>query len=128
MQLAYTILYVENVEQTLNFYEAAFNLKRKMLHESGDYGELDTGPTTLSFSSLKLMKDIGKNPSTPQKGNPSFEIAFTTKDVEEALKTAIAKGAELVQNPMEMPWGQTTAYVNDPNGFLVEICISVGEP
>ncbi len=127
MQLAYTILYVQNVEQTLTFYETAFDLKRKMLHESGDYGELDTGATTLSFSSLELMKNMGKNPRSQRAGNPSFEIAFTTTDVERALKKALAAGAELVQGPQDMPWGQTTAFVNDANGFLVEICTPIGD-
>ena len=126
MQFAYTILYVENVEKTLEFYEKAFGHTRKMLHESGDYGELDTGGTTLSFSSLQLMKQIGKNPSIPIKGNPSFEIAFTTKDVGGALKAAVNAGAELVQDEQKIPWGQTTAYVSDINGFLVEICTPIG--
>lgn len=126
MQFAYTILYVEHVEKTLEFYEKAFGFKRKMLHESGDYGELDTGTTTLSFSSLQLMEQIGKNPSSPTKGSPSFEIAFTTKDVSGILKTAVEAGAELVQEEQEMPWGQTTAYVSDMNGFLVEICTPMG--
>ena len=96
-----------------------------MLHESGDYGELDTGGTTLSFSSLKLMEDLGKHPSKVKAGNPSFEIAFETDDVPAALATALAAGAELVQDAEEMPWGQTTAYINDNNGFLVEICSPV---
>ncbi len=122
MQLAYTILYVENVEKSLSFYEKAFGLTRKMLHESGDYGELDTGATTLSFSSRRLMEELGKSPARPQKGRPAFEVAFTTPDVETALKTALAAGAEPVQEAQDMPWGQTTAYVCDPDGFLVELC------
>ena len=49
MQLAYTILYVENVAASLAFYSAAFGLERKFLHESGDFGELATGTTTLAL-------------------------------------------------------------------------------
>ena len=126
MQLAYTILYVENVVQTLAFYEEAFGLKQKMLHESGDYGELDTGNTTLSFSSLALMEQIGKSPSRPIEGKPCFEIAFTTEDVGLKLRQALKAGAVLVQDVEEMPWGQTTAYVTDINGFLVELCTPIG--
>ena len=125
MQLAYTILYVENVPATLEFYQKAFGFKQKMLHESGDYGELDTGQTTLSFSSLSLMKDLGKNPSKPQKDHPCFEIAFAANDVPNAYEQAIKFGARSVQEPAEMPWGQTTAYVTDLNGFLVEICTPI---
>jgi lactoylglutathione lyase len=122
MKLRYTILYVEDVAESLSFYETAFNLARKMLHESGDYGELDTGATSLSFSSLRLMAELGKNPARPERGRPSFEIAFETDDVGAAYARAIAAGAQPVQDPEDMPWGQTTAYVRDRDGFLVEIC------
>ena len=126
MQLKYTILYVHNVADTLAFYEAAFGLKRAMLHESGDYGELDTGATKLSFSSLELMKQLGKSPGRANVTSPTFEIAFETPDVTAALERAVQAGATMVQEVREEPWGQTTAYVSDPNGFLVEICSPVG--
>ncbi|MEL6322083.1 MAG: VOC family protein [Cyanobacteria bacterium J06626_14] len=125
MKLKYTILYVENVSATLNFYEQSFGLQTKMLHESGDYGELDTGETTLAFSSLKLISDLGKNPIEADPSTPVFEIAFETQDVQKWLDQAIKSGAVLVQNIREEPWGQTTSYVSDPNGFLIEICSPV---
>ncbi|CCN38325.1 putative Glyoxalase/Bleomycin resistance protein/Dihydroxybiphenyl dioxygenase [Vibrio nigripulchritudo MADA3029] len=125
MKLKYTILYVENVEQTLEFYENAFGLKRAMLHEGGDYAELDTGNTTLSLSSLDLMNRLGKGAQRPTKGKPNFEIAFETDDVAGSLQKALDAGAELVQPVEEMPWGQTTSYVHDINGFLIEICSPV---
>lgn len=126
MNFGYTILYVENVAETLAFYEKAFGFKTKFLHESQDYGELDTGSTTLSFSSIELMKQIGKNPHHNNAKNPSFEIAFTTKDVPQALDKAIKAGASLIQPAEDMPWGQTTAYVADNNNFLVELCTPMG--
>ncbi len=126
MQFAYTILYVEDVAATLAFYEKAFGFKQKMLHESGDYGELETGATTISFSSLRLMREIGKNPRPPLAGTPSFEIAFTANNVAKAFAKAVEAGAKPVQPPEQMPWGQTTAYVTDINGFLVEICTPIG--
>ncbi|MCZ4282505.1 VOC family protein [Kiloniella laminariae] len=125
MHLRYTILYVDNVSETLDFYIKAFGFTEKMRHESGDYGELETGSTTLSFSSRKLMEQLGKSPDRPDISRPVFEIAFETENVPLALETAIKAGATLVQKVEEMPWGQTTAYVGDPNGFLIEICSSV---
>lgn len=125
MQLRYTILYVENVGKTLAFYEKAFGLKRAMLHECGDYGELETGNTKLAFSSTKLMNDLGKSTGKPDTKRPVFEIAFETEDVQSALNRALAEGASLVQGIREEPWGQTTSYVSDENGFLIEICSPV---
>ncbi|QIQ20816.1 VOC family protein [Zophobihabitans entericus] len=125
MKLGYTILYVNNVLKTLNFYQKVFGFEIKFLHESGDYGELNTGNTTLSFSSIDLMEQLGKNPGKPHPDSPCFEIAFITENVEETLQAALTAGAELIQAPEKMEWGQTVAYISDPNGFLIEICTEV---
>lgn len=125
MKFRYTILYVDDVTKTIEFYERAFGLQRKMIHESGDYGELTTGETSLSFSSKTLMKQIGKAPGDVDPSAPTFEIAFETEEVATNLKRALEAGATLVQDAEEMPWGQTTAYVRDLNGFLVELCTAV---
>lgn len=125
MQFRYTILYVDDVTKTIEFYERAFGLQRKMIHDSGDYGELATGDTSLSFSSKALMKQIGKSPGDVDASSPTFEIAFETEDVAAILKRALEAGATLVQDVKEMPWGQITAYVRDNNGFLVELCTAV---
>jgi len=122
MKLGYTILYVEDVRRSLDFYAQAFGLTVKFLHDSGDFGELDTGSTTLAFSSRKLMTELHKNPQTANAKAPCFEIAFTTDDVAAAVALAVAAGAPLMQPPEQMPWGQTVAYVADLDGFLVEIC------
>lgn len=127
MKLRYTILYVKDVPSTLSFYERAFSQTRTMLHEGGDYGELATGETKLAFSSLELMQSIGKSPGRAANQSPCFEIAFETLDVRSALDQAIEAGATLVQDVEEMPWGQSTGYVKDPDGFLIEICSPVGQ-
>lgn len=128
MIFRYTIIYVHNVLETLTFFEAAFGFKTLFLHDSKDYGELDTGQTKLAFSSIELMQSLGKSPATEPVKNPSFEIAFETDDVAGTLAKAVKAGAELVQEPAEMPWGQTTAYVRLPEGILIEICTAVQAP
>lgn len=125
MKFKYTILYVENVRKTLDFYVTAFGLQQKMLHESGDYGELDTGSTVLAFSSLELMESLSKAPKKARLDAPVFEIAFESDNVEMALEQAIQAGAKPVQPATQMPWGQTVGYVSDQNGFLIEICTKV---
>ncbi|MEM1022313.1 MAG: VOC family protein [Myxococcota bacterium] len=127
MKLRYAILYVRDPAASLAFYEAAFDLKRRMLHPDGDYGELETGSTRLGFSALGLMAQLGKDVAPADPHRPSFELAFETEDVGEALKRALDAGAVLVQEAQDMPWGQTTSYVRDPDGFLVEICSPVAK-
>ncbi len=128
MIFRYTILYVDDVAASLDFYEQAFGMRRQFLHESGDFGELATGETRLAFSSKALMRQLGKEPGMPDPKRPVFEIAFETDDVGKALAQAVSAGANLVQDVREEPWGQTTSYVSDPDGYLVEICSPVQFP
>ncbi|WP_027182733.1 VOC family protein [Desulfovibrio inopinatus] len=126
MIFKYTIFYVDDVAATLEFYTNAFGLEKSFLHESGQYGELETGTTRLAFSSTSLMQQLGKNPKAPTPNAPTFEIAFETDDVAGALAQALKAGATLVQDVRHEPWGQTTAYIHDLNGYLVELCSPVG--
>ena len=125
MQFGYTILYVDDVPATLAFYGQAFGLTTRYTHESGSYGELETGATALAFVSHALLRQIGKTPEPPVLDKPTSEIAFVTDDVAAAVKRAVDAGAKPVQEPTAMPWGQTIAYVGDCNGFLVEICTPI---
>lgn len=126
MQLGYTILYVDDVRQSVDFYERAFGLRRKFVAETGDFAELDTGSTSLAFCSHALLRQMGKSTAKPQVAAPCFEIALVTPDVPAALQTALNAGATLVQPPQTMDWGQTVAYVADLNGFQVELCTPMG--
>lgn len=128
MIFRYTIFYVDDVAAAVDFYERAFGLKRAFLHETGDYGEIATGETRLAFSSTALMRRLGKAPGAQDADSPVFEIAFETDDVAAAFDRAVAAGAEPVQAVREEAWGQTTSYVRDPHGYLVEICSAVQSP
>jgi lactoylglutathione lyase len=106
MKFRYTILYVEDVADTMAFYGSAFGFKTRMLHESGDYGELDTGATVLAFSSRRLMRELGKSPAEADPQRPVFEVALETDDVAGAVARAVAAGASSIREPAEMPWAR----------------------
>ncbi|MGZ3920389.1 MAG: VOC family protein [Bacteroidia bacterium] len=125
IKFAYTILYVENVTASIEFYEKAFGFKRKFIADTNEYGELLTGETTLSFASTKLAKtNLSKGFLESQVEEKPFamEIAFTTDNVQHTIDVAIKAGAILVESPKTKPWGQTVAYLKDPGGFLIEVC------
>ena len=127
MRFRYTILYVADLQATLGFYERAFGLKPRLVHDMG-YAELDTGATVLAFMAQDALRSMGKTPGAPSQAMPAFEIAFEVDDVQAAFDTAVAGGAKAVTAPKDMPWGQTISYVADPDGFLVEICSVVVHP
>lgn len=125
MKLGYTIIYVPDVQTSLDFFERAFGLKRKYYHESGDYGELDTGETTLSFTSHKLGKlclPDGYVEASASVKPLGMEIALVTPHVKETYAKAVAAGATEILEPAAKPWGQEISYIRTPDGILVEIC------
>jgi lactoylglutathione lyase len=130
MKLGYTIVYVPNVARSLLFFVKAFGMKQKFIHESGDYGELDTGETTLAFAShvLGAMNFADGYVAASESPKPlGVEIALVTTDVQKAHASAIANGATELSPPKDKPWGQTVSYVRSPDGILVELCTPVGD-
>lgn len=128
MQFAYAILYVPDVGASLDFWETAFGLTRRFLHESGDYGELETGATALAFAAHGLgdMNFPGGHVAAHESARPlGFEIALVTADVAAAHARAVAAGAREMAAPVMKPWGQVVSYVRCPDGVLVELCTAM---
>jgi lactoylglutathione lyase len=124
MRFAYAIAYVRDVERSVTFYEQAFGLQRRFIDESGQYAEMETGETTLSFASNELGASNlpgGFRRNDPAEPPAGIEIAFVAGDVDAAFRLALEAGATKVAEPKTKPWGQTVAYVRDPDGVLVEI-------
>jgi len=128
MKLGYTVIYVPDVPASLVFFEQAFGLTRKFLHESKAYGELDTGATTLSFAAHELgdINFPGGHVHADRSAQPlGFEVAFVTSDVQAAHTRAVQAGAIELAEPQVKPWGHTVSYVRCPDGVLVELCSQV---
>jgi uncharacterized glyoxalase superfamily protein PhnB len=128
MKFGYTIIYVTSVEDTLVFYENAFGLARRFLHESGEYGELETGGTILAFASHTMGTDnLGHGYTKVSLFDKpiGIEIGFVTEDVEADFHRAVEGGALMLKMPEQKPWGQTVAYVRAPEGTVIEICSPV---
>ena len=131
MKFAYTLVYVADVAASLAFFERAFGLPPRFLHESGAYGEVDTGPgtTTLAFVDHATARDSVQHDYVAADASPQplgMEIGFTVADVPAAYERAVAAGAHPLAAPVTKPWGQTVAYVRCPDGTLVELCTAMG--
>ncbi|HEX3140607.1 MAG TPA: VOC family protein [Rhizobacter sp.] len=129
MKLGYTIVYVSDVAASLDFFERAFGLPRRFLHESGSYGELETGTTALGFAQHATARgNLGHDyvAADASERPLGVELGLVTADVAAACTRALKAGAALLAPPSTKPWGQTVAYLRCPDGTLVELCTEVG--
>ena len=125
MKFGYTIVYDTSVTEALTFYRAAFGFETRFLHDSNQYGELETGATVLAFATHEMgeMNLGGKYQKTdPQAAPLGIELAFVSDNVAAAYARAVAAGAIPIKAPVEKPWGQIVAYVRAKEGSLIELC------
>ncbi|MHC8314043.1 VOC family protein [Pseudomonas sp. LB3P31] len=128
MKFGYLIIYVPDVPSSLKFFNSAFGLTTRFLHESNTYGELETGETALAFAADELAEmnfssgHIAAHSSAKPLG---MEVALVTDDVPAAHAKAVSAGAKEIAAPLVKPWGQTVSYVRCPDGTLVELCTPI---
>ena len=105
------------------------SLKTRFLHESGLYGELETGTTALAFVAHEV--GAGNFPGGYARADKpalplGVEVVLVTETLAAAYKQAVAAGAVSLSQPEEKPWGQVVSYVRCPDGTLVELCTPMG--
>lgn len=124
MKMKYTILYVNDVEASIHFYQHVLGFPIKLRVES--YVEFDTGDVTLSINSRQDVKEaLGLPVPEANQAAHTFEIGFVVDDVEQTIASMKEKGVSIIKEPAKKPWGQTVAYVSDPDGHFIEICDAV---
>ncbi|KAA0547678.1 VOC family protein [Bacillus sp. BGMRC 2118] len=121
LSMKYVILYVNDFEKSMRFYRDILQLPVKGEH--GTYVEFDTGFTTLSMNTRESFKEItGLDTPEAIQRSQTFELGFVTSDVAETIEKLRRQGVEVIVEPVTKPWGQTVAYVADPDGHYIEIC------
>lgn len=124
MQLRWAIVYVRDVEASAAFYERAFGLGLRFITETKEYAEMETGATALGLASTHMAATNFPEPireNDPKAAPAAFEIGFEVEDVAAAYARAVEAGATPLAEPVGKPWGQTVAYLRDPDGILVEL-------
>jgi lactoylglutathione lyase len=123
-KLGWIIVYVPDVNAALDFYERAFALRRTFVNPPADFGQLGTGQTALAFASqARAEHEIGGPYKLPDPGADPFnvEICLVFDDPVAAFRHAVASGCAPLVEPSAKPHGQTTGFVRDPWGTLIEI-------
>jgi predicted enzyme related to lactoylglutathione lyase len=105
VKLGYVLLYVDDVKATVAFYERAFGLSQRFLHESGTYAELETGATALGIvdAGFAAAGGVAFHKVTPGAQAPGIEVGLVADDVNSAYATALAAGAVAVVAPHRKP-------------------------
>ena len=126
MELVSVRVITGDVSRLVAFYEKATALSAAWATE--DFAELATpGGATLAIAGTRTVPLFAPGAARPGE-NHSAIIEFLVADVDEVHRNLVAAlpDADFVAGPTNMPWGNRSLLVRDPDGNLVNFFTPVG--
>jgi lactoylglutathione lyase len=128
MRILHTMLRVNNLEDSLSFYCDLLGMKllRQKEYPGGEFTLAFVGYADESESAvIELTYNWGKSDYTL--GDAYGHVALGVDDIYATCEAIKAKGGKVVREPGPMKHGSTViAFVEDPNGYKVELIQSKG--
>ena len=113
-------LFTEDLQQTKEFYQRVFGLP---IHfEDPDSTVFKFGDTLINLLNITEANELiepGKV-ANRESGN-RFVFTIGVDDVDAMCVELVNRGVELLNGPMDRPWGIRTASFMDPAGYIWEI-------
>jgi predicted enzyme related to lactoylglutathione lyase len=128
ISVKYTFLEVDDHEAALAFYRDALGLEVRQDVAMENARWLTVGhPSQPDFSLVLQTVGVARSPEDAQalrellaKGSLSG-LVLETDDVDTTFETVRASGAEVLQEPMDQPYGTRDCAFRDPAGNQVRI-------
>jgi predicted enzyme related to lactoylglutathione lyase len=128
LTLHYTFLEVDDHEAALAFYRDTLGLEVRQDVAMEDARWLTLGPKAQPELGIVMQSaGVGRSPDDAQairallaKGSLSG-LVFETDDVDALFEKVLASGAEVLQEPMDQPYGTRDCAFRDPSGNQVRI-------
>jgi catechol 2,3-dioxygenase-like lactoylglutathione lyase family enzyme len=123
-------LFVEDLEVSKAFYRDAFDLK--VMFEDGDSAVFDFQSSVVNLLKRSAVTElIGPAQMAPRDAGSRLVFTLEVDDVDQACAELASRGVELLNGPMDRPWGIRTASISDPDGYIWEVARKIdtsGQP
>jgi lactoylglutathione lyase len=113
-------LFVDDLEAARQFYLEVFGLP--VTYEDEASTVFDFGNTIINLLKTSEALDlIAPEPVAPASSGARMQLTITVDDVDAVCAELARRGVELLNGPMDRPWGIRTAAFKDPGGHIWEI-------
>jgi catechol 2,3-dioxygenase-like lactoylglutathione lyase family enzyme len=118
--IAAITLFVEDLETAKRFYQDVFDLP--VFFEDANSSVFKFRDTVINLlRTTEAPSLIAPAPvATPAAGS-RFQLTLGVEDVDATCERLREQGVELLNGPMDRPWGIRTASFRDPGGHIWEI-------
>jgi catechol 2,3-dioxygenase-like lactoylglutathione lyase family enzyme len=113
-------LFVEDLVAAKQFYRKVFGLP--VVFENDDSTVFKFGNTLINLLKTASAKELIEPAKVAGREDGSrFVFTIDVDDVDSMCAELTARGVELLNGPMDRPWGLRTASFIDPGGYIWEI-------
>ncbi len=113
-------LFTEDLEASRQFYLKVFGLP--VFFEDNNSAVFKFGSTLINLLKISEAEElIGPAKTASRNDGHRFVFTITVEDVDAMCAELTARGVELLNGPMDRPWGIRTASFIDPGGHIWEI-------
>jgi len=113
-------LFVEDLDTTKQFYREVFGLP--VTFEDADSAVFKFGDTLINLLKASAALELVEPAAVANREAGSrFQFTIEVDDVDATCAELIRRGVELLNGPMDRPWGVRTAAFQDPAGHIWEI-------
>ena len=113
-------LFVEDLEAAKRFYREVFGLPVKF--EDDDSAVFDFGSTIINLLKAAAAREpIAPAAVASRESGSRLQLTIQVDDVDATCAELATRGVELLNGPIDRPWGVRTASFSDPGGHIWEI-------
>jgi catechol 2,3-dioxygenase-like lactoylglutathione lyase family enzyme len=116
VQFAATRIVTDDVDALVNFYERVTGVEVNRLHPL--FAELRTSAGILAISSTQTVPLMGEDVAEAR-ANRSVVLDFRVDDVDATYAALQGTVDTFVNTPTDMPWGNRSLLLRDPDGNLI---------
>ncbi len=113
-------LFVEDLPAAKQFYRDVFGLP--VHYEDDDSAVFDFGNTLINLLKTTAARELVEPaPVADREAGSRLQLTIDVDDVDAMCAELTRRGAELLNGPIDRPWGIRTATFRDPGGHIWEI-------
>ena len=120
-------LFVEDLASAKSFYENAFGLP--VIFEDDNSAVFRFENTIINLLKVSAAHGlIEPGVVAGPEGGSRFQLTIWVDDVDGVCAELGARGVELLNGPLDRPWGKRTASFADPGGHIWELAQDLPQP
>ena len=113
-------LFVDDLAASASFYERVFELP--VYFQDDDSAVFKFGDVLINLlRASEALELIAPAEVAGPEAGARMQFTLNVDDVDDAAERVLSSGVELLNGPVDRPWGVRTASFQDPSGHIWEI-------